>query len=85
MIDRRALLKTAAIIPAVCAVPGAAWADDAADANAADHTLRIATGLVELAPEHIVSTTPYNNQFPGPLLRFKEGQRVTVDAHNDSA
>ena len=38
----------------------------------ADHTLRIATGLVELAPEHIVSTTLYNGQFPGPLLRFRD-------------
>ncbi len=50
----------------------------------ADYTLRIATGLVELAPDHIVSTTLYNGQFPGPLLRFKEGQRVTVDIYNDT-
>jgi FtsP/CotA-like multicopper oxidase with cupredoxin domain len=50
----------------------------------ADYTLRIATGLVELAPGHIVSTALYNGQFPGPLLRFKEGQRVTVDIHNDT-
>jgi FtsP/CotA-like multicopper oxidase with cupredoxin domain len=46
--------------------------------------LRIATGRVELTPEHIVSTTLYNGQFPGPLLRFAEGQRVTVDVHNDT-
>ena len=50
----------------------------------ADYTLRIATGLVELAPEHIVSTTLYNGQFPGPLLRFKEGQRAVVDIYNDT-
>ena len=50
----------------------------------ADYTLRIATGLVELAPEHIVSTTLYNGQFPGPLLRFKEGQRAVIDVHNDT-
>jgi FtsP/CotA-like multicopper oxidase with cupredoxin domain len=31
-----------------------------------------------------VSTTLYNGQFPGPLLRFKEGQRVTVDIVNDT-
>ena len=37
--------------------------------GAADVTLRIATGLLELAPDHIVSTTLYNGQFPGPLLR----------------
>ena len=50
----------------------------------ADYTLRIGTGLVELAPDHIVSTTLYNGQFPGPLLRFKEGQQVVVDVHNDT-
>jgi FtsP/CotA-like multicopper oxidase with cupredoxin domain len=51
---------------------------------AADYTLRIATGPAELAPEHIVSTTLYNGQFPGPLLRFKEGRRVIVDLYNDT-
>jgi FtsP/CotA-like multicopper oxidase with cupredoxin domain len=51
---------------------------------AADYTLRIAAGLVELAPAHIVSTTLYNGQFPGPLLRFKEGRRVIVDLYNDT-
>jgi FtsP/CotA-like multicopper oxidase with cupredoxin domain len=50
----------------------------------ADYTLRIATGLVELAPKHIISTTLYNAQFPGPLLKFKEGQRVSVDLYNDT-
>jgi len=50
----------------------------------ADVTLRIATGLVELAPDHIVSTTLYNGQFPGPLLRLKEGKPVTVDIFNDT-
>jgi len=82
MIDRRALLKAAAIVPAASAVSRIARADD--KPAAADYTLRIATGLVELAPEHIVSTTLYNGQFPGPLLRFKEGQRVAVDIHNDT-
>ena len=47
-------------------------------------TLRIANGLVELSPEHVVSTTLYNGQFPGPLLRLKEGRRVVVDVHNDT-
>ncbi len=50
----------------------------------ANVTLRIATGLLELAPDHIVSTTLYNGQFPGPLLRFKEGEPVTVDVFNDT-
>ena len=50
----------------------------------ADHTIRIAKGLVELAADHIVSTKLYNGQFPGPLLRLKEGQQVLVDIHNDT-
>ena len=50
----------------------------------ADYTIRIGTGPVELAPEHIVSTTVYNGQFPGPLIRFKEGQRAIVDIYNDT-
>ncbi|MCW2652936.1 MAG: copper oxidase [Mycobacterium sp.] len=49
-----------------------------------DYTLRISTGTVELAPDRIVSTLTYNGQFPGPLLRFKEGQRTWVDIYNDS-
>ena len=50
----------------------------------ADYTIRIATGLVEVGPQHIISTTTYNGQFPGPLLRFKEGQRTVVDIYNDT-
>lgn len=50
----------------------------------ADHTLRIATGPVELAPDTTISTTTYNGQFPGPLLRFTEGRPVVVDVFNDT-
>src|SRR5271156_5676854 len=54
------------------------------DQGAADYTLTIATTPVELAPNRILSVTTYNGQFPGPLLRFKEGQRVTIDVHNQT-
>jgi FtsP/CotA-like multicopper oxidase with cupredoxin domain len=50
----------------------------------ADFSLTIATKPIELAPKRIVSVTTYNGQFPGPLLRFKEGERVTVDVHNET-
>ena len=50
----------------------------------ADYALTIATQPIELAPNRIVSVTAYNGQFPGPLLRFREGVRVTVDVHNDT-
>ena len=47
--------------------------------RAADFTLQIAPMLVELAPQVVISTIGYNNKVPGPLLRVREGQRVTVD------
>ena len=61
-----------------------AIAQAAGDEVPADYTIRIATGLVELAPDRIISTTTYNGQFPGPLIRLKEGQHVIVDIHNDT-
>jgi len=84
MIDRRSLLKYAALVPLLGAAPRLARAAGGAATEKADYTLRIGTGLIELSPEHIVSTTLYNGQFPGPLLRFKEGQRVVVDVYNDT-
>jgi FtsP/CotA-like multicopper oxidase with cupredoxin domain len=84
MIDRRSLLKVFGLVPWIGAVPRLAAAAGEAMAGKADYTLRIGTGLVELSPGQIVSTTLYNGQFPGPLLRFKEGQRVAVDIHNDT-
>ncbi len=50
----------------------------------ADYALTIATKPIELAPNRIVSVTTYNEQFPGPLLRFEEGRQVTVDIRNDT-
>jgi FtsP/CotA-like multicopper oxidase with cupredoxin domain len=50
----------------------------------ADYTIHINTGLIEVGPQHIISTTTYNGQFPGPLLHFKEGQRAIVDIYNDA-
>jgi FtsP/CotA-like multicopper oxidase with cupredoxin domain len=53
-------------------------------AGSPDYVLCIAASVVEIAPKHIVSTITYNGQFPGPLLRFKEGQPVTIEVHNDT-
>jgi FtsP/CotA-like multicopper oxidase with cupredoxin domain len=83
-IDRRSLLTIASLAPLMSLAPRVAWAADPAPDEKADYTLRIANGLAELAPDHIVSTTLYNDQFPGPLLRFAEGKRVIVDVHNDT-
>jgi FtsP/CotA-like multicopper oxidase with cupredoxin domain len=52
--------------------------------RAGDFTLQIAPMLVELAPQVAISTIGYNNQVPGPLLRVREGKRVTVDVVNET-
>ena len=80
-LDRRDLLLTGAA--AALTVP--AWArGNTPHRDTADHTIRIANSLVELGPDLIVSTKTYNGQFPGPLLRMREGKRVVVDIHNDT-
>ncbi|HZU43713.1 MAG TPA: multicopper oxidase domain-containing protein [Terriglobales bacterium] len=92
-ISRRNFLKTAGIAAgSMLARPDIARAD--AQGNAAseaqaqplrpDYTIRIAATPVEVAPKKIISTTTYNGQFPGPLLRFKEGQNITIDLLNDT-
>jgi FtsP/CotA-like multicopper oxidase with cupredoxin domain len=83
-IHRRRFLKAAGTGCLMAAAPPTFWPASAQTHIPADYTLRIATGLVELAPQHVVSTTLYDGQFPGPLLRFKEGKRVTVDVYNDT-
>jgi FtsP/CotA-like multicopper oxidase with cupredoxin domain len=50
----------------------------------ADYTLRIAPVTVELSPDHILSTTGYNDLSPGPVLRMREGKPVTVDVINET-
>ena len=52
--------------------------------SAADYTLHIKAAPIEIAPKRFVSTVIYNGQFPGPLLRFREGQPVIVDLSNDT-
>jgi FtsP/CotA-like multicopper oxidase with cupredoxin domain len=62
------------------------WESTAAqiETGSVDYTLRIQESAVEVAPKRIISLTTYNGQFPGPLLRFKEGQLVTVEINNDT-
>jgi len=90
-VDRRQFLKGGGL--ALIAASGSAGiAAAACSRNAppappngkADYTLRIGSGTVELAPDRIESTLTYNGQFPGPLVRFKEGQRTWVDIFNDT-
>src|SRR5437773_8838846 len=53
-------------------------------AGAAHFSLRIAPVKLELSPGQTIQTIGYNGSVPGPLLRVKEGQQVTVEVHNDS-
>ena len=72
--DRRDILRlAAAAIPAVRALAGNP-----------DFSLRIGPVTVELAPKRTVKTTGYNGTSPGPLLRMREGQMVTLDVINDT-
>jgi FtsP/CotA-like multicopper oxidase with cupredoxin domain len=86
-VDRRGFLKrgvAAAVLAAGGPITTVAGCSRQEPPAKADYTLHIGHGLVELAPDRVVSTTLYNGQFPGPLLRFTEGKPVVVDVHNDS-
>jgi FtsP/CotA-like multicopper oxidase with cupredoxin domain len=54
------------------------------DRTAPDYTVRIRASAVDIGNKHIISAFTYNDQFPGPLLRFKEGQPIAVEIHNDT-
>ena len=88
--SRRDLLKLAgsAACAAACPNPWPGFAAQTLLRHAAtdspDYVLRIAASAVEIADKRIVSTITYNGQFPGPLMRFKEGRPVAVEVHNDT-
>jgi FtsP/CotA-like multicopper oxidase with cupredoxin domain len=66
-------------------LPGATSAiEEATQEKSAEYTLRIGAAAVDIGKKTIVSAVTYNGQFPGPLLRFREGQPVVVDVHNDT-
>ncbi len=56
----------------------------APDNPKADVTIRISPVDVEVAKGKIIKTTGYNGSAPGPVLRMREGQPVTVEVHNDT-
>jgi FtsP/CotA-like multicopper oxidase with cupredoxin domain len=57
----------------------------AQDVPKSDVTLRIGPVSLEIQPGKLVRTTGYNGTAPGPLLRFREGQSVTIEVVNGSA
>src|SRR5580693_2530092 len=54
------------------------------DGLKADVTIHIAPVELEVAPRKIIKTIGYNGTAPGPVLRLREGQRVTVDVFNET-
>ena len=83
MTDRRDLMRLtgAKLLSAAVSRILAAFAQTVpADIGKADYTIEIANVLAEIGPDHIISTTLYNGQFPGQLRRFREGQAVTVSS-----
>jgi FtsP/CotA-like multicopper oxidase with cupredoxin domain len=79
-------LASSTLVSTLASRPGfSQQSDSMAQAEAAaDYTIKIDASPVEIAPKHFISTTTYNGQFPGPLLRVKEGQQVTVVVFNDT-
>jgi len=76
----RPLAKDTLVETAIVTLPSeASYPRNANDS--ADYTLHIRTSPLEIATKRIISATSYNGHFPGPLLRFKEGQQVTVDMY----
>jgi FtsP/CotA-like multicopper oxidase with cupredoxin domain len=87
--SRRRFLGTGVAVAGSSLVYGhrslfAQTASSGMDATKADYSLNIATTPLELSPTRIVSVTTYNGLFPGPLLRLKEGRRVTVEVRNET-
>jgi FtsP/CotA-like multicopper oxidase with cupredoxin domain len=88
--NRRTLLKVAAgtaglnVLSPLRAIAQPPVSYFQAEASKADYTVNIRQSLVEIGKNRFVSTTTFNDQFPGPLLRFREGERVTIDIRNET-
>ena len=79
MLSRREMLKLGGAAAISAAMPATAFG-----ATDADYSLDIAPYSLQVSAKHSVKTIAYNQQVPGPLLRFKEGRPVTIDVTNHS-
>ena len=75
MIDRRAFLNYAAVLPLAGAASRIVRAGDLAAAEKADYTLRIGTGLVELAPDHMKTKRRNTRSMRAGAIRSNCAQR----------
>ncbi len=78
------LLSSSKVVSESVISPQTGESSAASELGSADYTLHIKTSPIEIAPNRIISATTYNGQFPGPLLRFKEGQQVAIDVFNET-
>jgi FtsP/CotA-like multicopper oxidase with cupredoxin domain len=77
VITRRNLLQLSGLAAASSVIPALAQ-----DLAAPDYRLDIAPVTLDLSPRHRQRTIAYNGQVPGPLLRMKEGQALTIEITN---
>jgi FtsP/CotA-like multicopper oxidase with cupredoxin domain len=77
VISRRDILKFSGLVG--LAPEFTAFAQNRPDP---DYRIEIAAVTLDLARHHTVKTVAYNGQVPGPLLRFKENQPVTIEVSN---
>jgi FtsP/CotA-like multicopper oxidase with cupredoxin domain len=82
IVDRRNFL--ALLGTSVC-VTAAARLGIQSPVEKPDATLRISPVKLEIAPGKIVETVGYNGTVPGPLLRFREGQNVSIQIENQTS
>ena len=85
ILGRRAFLQLSSLAAVgSCFEPLGSATEPGEPAACATHVLRIRHGEVELAPDRRITTTTYNGQLPGPLLRTIVGQPVRVDVYNET-
>src|ERR1700733_400499 len=53
-------------------------------ASKADVTIRIAPISVGVAPGKTIRTVAYNGSVPGPVVRMREGRKISVDIFNET-
>jgi FtsP/CotA-like multicopper oxidase with cupredoxin domain len=79
-VDRRRFLTAAAAL----ALPlSTARAVPALAERRPDYRISIGVVDLELAPGNVVRTVGYNGSVPGPPIRVREGQRVTIEVVNN--
>jgi FtsP/CotA-like multicopper oxidase with cupredoxin domain len=79
MVTRRQMLQISGMTIASMAVSGASE-----QVAAPDYTLEIAPYALQVSQHKTIKTSAYNQQVPGPVLRFTEGRPVTIDVINKS-